>query len=93
MIWSGLIFTAVSYTVFLAVWVAFTVPHVYEDWLSLDFSTRTARTNPIISVGLGCLSTLTDFYILAIPLVTVAGLNMNSGKKLAVSALFLTGLL
>ncbi|KAH7324386.1 hypothetical protein B0I35DRAFT_349229 [Stachybotrys elegans] len=93
MLWSGVVFTAVSYLVCMGVWVAYTVPHPGEDWLSTPTALRAAQSSPVIGVTLGCLSTFTDFYILIIPVATVARLNMNNKKKIALSGLFLTGLL
>jgi hypothetical protein len=39
---------------------------------------------------MGALSTFTDFYIIAIPMMAISGLNMSFAKKLGVSALLET---
>ncbi|KAJ0109377.1 hypothetical protein J7T55_000302 [Diaporthe amygdali] len=44
-------------------------------------------------VGLGVVGTVTDFYIITIPLTAISGLNMSLARKIGVSTLFATGLL
>ncbi|KUI64488.1 hypothetical protein VM1G_11354 [Cytospora mali] len=92
--WFAIVLTAVSYTAFFIAWIWCSAPHVGEGgWASPSFTTRVVKQTPIISVGMGALSTLTDFYTIVIPLVAIWGLNMSMARKISVSALFATGLL
>lgn len=59
----------------------------------MSFFSRTREQNPKISVGLGVVGTVTDFYIITIPLTAISGLNMSLARKIGVSTLFATGLL
>ncbi|KAK6836028.1 hypothetical protein PG987_006523 [Apiospora arundinis] len=90
----GIILTTISYTVLFAVWIYYAVPHVGETgWFDPVLAVRVAKNSPRIMVALGFVSTFTDFYLIAIPLGTISGLNMSWGKKIGVSAVFVTGLL
>lgn len=92
-IWVGIVFTAASYTVFFAVNLAYNMPHAGDGgWMSAKYLQRVKGMVPTY-ISLGGLSMVTDLYALAIPLFSVAGLQMSLRKKLLVSALFATGLL
>ncbi|KAH7303649.1 hypothetical protein B0I35DRAFT_177138 [Stachybotrys elegans] len=94
MLWVGLGFTVISYTVIIVLWIVYSVPHPGDGgWFSEGYHRRALNTQPTIAVAAGVVGCLTDFYVLAIPLSTVASLRMSKSKKLAVSAVFMTGLL
>ena len=91
---AGIVFISVSYIAFFIAWIVLGVPHVGEGgWMAPDFALRVARSRPIIHLGLGCLGTATDVYVIIIPIMAVWGLKMSRGKKIGVSSLFATGLL
>lgn len=62
-------------------------------WTSQASQTRCAWPDSQLSLAQGIFSTLSDFYVLAIPLHMVWGLNLPLRRKVGVSAIFLTGLL
>ncbi|KAG8425927.1 hypothetical protein J3459_008621 [Metarhizium acridum] len=94
MIWVGIGFTVVSYATLLAVWIFYSVPRSGDKgWTDPGYFMRVAHDTPIISVVLGVLGIVTDFYVIAIPLTAISSLNLSTKKKLGVSALFITGLL
>lgn len=94
MVWVGIGLTAMGYAAFFIAWMVASVPHSGEaGWTDFAFVTRVGEQTPPLSIGLGVLSTFTDFYIISIPLLAISGLNMSLAKKLGVSALFATGLL
>ncbi|KFA70259.1 hypothetical protein S40285_07894 [Stachybotrys chlorohalonatus IBT 40285] len=92
MIWAGIVFTAVSYTALFAAWLAYSVPS-NGNWTDPVFFASVGEATPAVSVALSAVSILTDFYVLAVPLLAVSGLNLTKGRKVGVSALFATGLL
>ncbi len=94
LIWIAITFTVTIYVVFFITWIIYTVPHRNNGgWTNLTFRLEVNRQTPKLSVGLGTLSTFTDFYVVAIPLTTISGLNLPRAKKIGVSTLFATGLL
>ncbi|KAK2591230.1 hypothetical protein QQS21_011072 [Conoideocrella luteorostrata] len=94
MIWFGIAFIVVSYATLLAVWIAYSVPGPNDSgWGDPAFFTRVGQKTPGISVAFGVLGIVSDFYVISIPLTAISTLNLSSGKKIGVSALFATGLL
>jgi hypothetical protein len=92
LIWVGIVFISLSYTVLFAVWLAYSAPRPGTSWTDPVFFMNVSKTTPIISIVLGAVSIFTDFYVLAIPLAVVSGLNLSTRKKYAVTGLFATGL-
>lgn len=94
MIWFGLIFTTVSYIIFFAVWIVYLIPRGDNvGWFDLTYLHKEAEKSLIVSVGVGAVSTFTDFYVISIPLTTIWGLSMSMAKKVSISILFATGFL
>lgn len=94
MVWSGIIFIAISYPALLIAWTYLSVPHAGDGgWMSTPFAERVTKTSSSLAVSISVVNSFTDFYLLAIPLTSVSALNMSTGRKVAISALFLTGLL
>jgi hypothetical protein len=92
MIWGGIGACVLFYTIAIAVVLSYCTP-----------ATRILPTSPDVlicgqkqlnvSVGMGVFSTITDFYVLTIPISLVVELRLPLKRKFGVSAIFLTGLL
>ncbi|KAG8169667.1 hypothetical protein KVR01_000412 [Diaporthe batatas] len=94
MIWAGIIVVAASYTAFFISWMVLSIPSPSEKgWMDPVYVQRTAAGTIPHSVGLGVVGTVTDFYILVIPLTAISGLKMTVARKIGISALFATGIL
>lgn len=93
MIWAGIVFTAISYTTLFAVWLVYSVPGPnHKGWEDPAFFVHVGENTPYVSVALGALGVVSDFYVIAIPFIAISGLKLSSAKKIGVSALFATGL-
>ncbi|KAH7311264.1 hypothetical protein B0I35DRAFT_395882 [Stachybotrys elegans] len=93
MIRGGIALTAVTYTILLVVWLVYAVPRPGEHWRSPEFILRITDSNAIITTTQSCISTVLDFYILSIPLITIARLKAATNRKIMISIVFLAGLL
>lgn len=92
MIWGGIGACVLFYIIAIAVVLSYCTP-----------ATRILPTSPDVlicgqkqlnvSVGMGVFSTITDFYVLTIPISLVVELRLPLKRKFGVSAIFLTGLL
>ena len=93
MIWLGITFVSISYTILFAVWIVYASPNPGVSWTDPSFFIKNRETTPIISVALSAVSAFTDLYVLSSPLIALSGLNLTTSRKLALSVLFATGLL
>lgn len=91
--WIGILLTTISYTAFFIAWVYYSVPHAGEAWADITFNIKVGLVTPKLSVGVGVVGVVTDFYIIVIPLLAIYGLNMSQARKLGLMVLFATGLL
>ncbi|KAI1298853.1 hypothetical protein F5Y03DRAFT_367229 [Xylaria venustula] len=72
----------------------FCIPHEGDGgWGSQKYNSRCGINYLRLNTAQGVVSTLTDFYILAIPVTTVLSLQLSKKKRIGVAAIFLTGLL
>ncbi|KAI0521604.1 hypothetical protein F5B22DRAFT_661947 [Xylaria bambusicola] len=92
MIMFGLIFIAVFYTISVIVSLATCLPHQGEGSWNLA-ATRCESQDEQFAEAQGVVGALTDLYVLYIPLRLLAGLTLSRRRKIALYAVFLTGLL
>lgn len=94
MIWGGLIVISIFYTVSALITLIYCVPHPGDGgWGSTKSLTRCATPQMQITAASGVVGTVTDFYVMAIPLARVLQLKLTPKKKFAIAGIFLTGLL
>ena len=78
------------YPIWLAVVVTFLA---YFIIMLLFINLSDLNTKLVLNRTVGVVNVVTDFYTLTIPLVAVSRLQMNTSRKVGVSAIFLTGAL
>jgi hypothetical protein len=94
MIWLGIVVIDVFYIICTVYSIAQCVPRSGETgWLSASVSARCARPQAILAFAQGIFGTISDFYVLYIPVHIVSGLRMPNRRKIGVISIFLTGLL
>ena len=89
----GIAATAIIYSVSVIVLSVECLPRTGDgqlDWLLALDMPKCLSQDPI-SLITGCLSILSDFYLLILPLPAVWDLCLPTKKKIGVSAIFLTG--
>jgi len=70
------------------------VPRKGESgWLSPAAQYRCSQPELELSAAQGVFSTISDFYVLFIPIQLISGLQMPIGRKVGVIGIFLTGLM
>ncbi|KAH7304033.1 hypothetical protein B0I35DRAFT_445744 [Stachybotrys elegans] len=93
-IWVGIAVTILFYTIVTITTIAYVHPRPGDGgWGSLKNNLRMMKPAPRLVATQGLGGTLTDFYVLLIPIYLVWGIQMPVRKKVGVCALFLTGLL
>lgn len=92
LIWMGVIFVAVFYTICLAIRLGLCVPRGVS-WVRTSVEPRCRQPMLQLNVAQGVINVLTDFYALAIPLALVLGLHLSMARKAGVLGIFLTGIL
>lgn len=86
----GVIF--IYYTVTASVLVGLCIPRKGENWPRALLSSR-CRDSMVITYVQGVFNIVSDFYVLVLPLPVVWKLQLPLRKKIAVSAIFMAGLL
>ncbi|KAF2972873.1 hypothetical protein GQX73_g783 [Xylaria multiplex] len=90
----GMVFTAASYVAILTAWIYYNVPHIDDmGWIDPVFVARLESADLTMAVIFGVLGTVTDLYVIAIPLASVSGLNLSTARKIGLAGLFATGFL
>ncbi|EPE32138.1 hypothetical protein GLAREA_12220 [Glarea lozoyensis ATCC 20868] len=92
LIWAAFAFIPLFYIATVIAFTIFYMPKKGEDWISPRSPSTTHKMNNVTSVQ-GIVGIVTDFYILLIPLWFVSGLRLPLGRKIGVSAIFLSGLI
>lgn len=93
MIWAGIVFITLFYTICFVAIAAFCFPRGSEDWYTAITQLRCGPNNWKLLAAQGPVGVITDFYTLAIPFFLVLRLQMTTSKKTAVAGIFLTGLM
>ncbi|KAI4859638.1 hypothetical protein F4820DRAFT_453692 [Hypoxylon rubiginosum] len=92
LVWLGSIVVVMYNIAFACFYLIITIPRPGEGgWISQPVLERTDAYELKGSIGHGIIGTITDFYILLIPLTMVYGLNMSTSKKVGISSIFLIG--
>ena len=92
LIYSGMALAVSFYTATTIAYGVLTIPRPGQSLIQAILSSNTARDIPL-GVTQGCFNIATDFYILCVPIIGVWLLQFPTRKKIAVSAIFFTGLL
>jgi hypothetical protein len=92
LIWGAIVFIPLFYIATVGALVKFYVPPKGDGWISLRPASTTNALNNIVAVQ-SIVGIVSDFYILFIPIWFVSGLQLPLGRKIGVSAIFLSGLL
>ena len=85
----GLTFTFCLSLVTVFIIVAYCAPAAGKPW---DSSVKCSRAT-LYGLAQGSLSVILDLYIFVLPIPVVLGLQMSSKKRIAVLAVFFTGIL
>jgi hypothetical protein len=92
MIWSGIAVISLFYVICIVYNTVLCVPHHGDSgWVAVQ--ARCGQPELQLSAAQGVFSTLSDLYVLCIPVYLVGGLHMPLGRKLGVIGVFLTGLM
>ena len=95
LLYLGIVFIAVSYGISIIGFCALCIPRPGDKggWMSPSVTKRC--TTPLIDLQLyaGAVSVFSDFYVLAVPIPVLAAMNLPTGKKIRIGAIFATGLL
>lgn len=92
MIWAGVVFITVFYTVCFIANAVFCFPRGNESWYGAVTQLRCGPNQWKLAAAQGPVGVITDFYTLAIPFFLVLRLQMTASRKTAVAGIFLTGL-
>jgi hypothetical protein len=92
LIWGAFAFIPLFYIATVIAFTKFYMPQKGQDWISPRTASITHKMNNVTTVQ-GIIGIVTDFYILFIPIWFVSGLRLPLGRKIGVSAIFLSGLM
>jgi hypothetical protein len=92
LIWAAFAFIPLFYIATVIAFTIFYMPKKGDDWISARSPSTTHKMNNVTSVQ-GIVGIVQDFYILLIPIWFVSGLRLPLGRKIGVSAIFLSGLM
>ncbi|KAI5861021.1 hypothetical protein GGS23DRAFT_578385 [Durotheca rogersii] len=94
MIWAGIVTMILFYCACTAVVMAYCLPRSSDGgWVSTSYNERCGVNYLNLNAAAGLISALTDFYVLAIPIIVVRKLNLTPKKRIGVTGIFLTGFL
>ncbi|KAI1408106.1 hypothetical protein F5Y13DRAFT_205087 [Hypoxylon sp. FL1857] len=94
MIWSGLIFIIVFYTISVIVDLATCLPHPGDGgWSSPARGTRCETEDELFAQAQGIVGALTDLYVFFIPMAMLAKLRLSRKRRIGIYGIFLTGFL
>ncbi|KUI66481.1 hypothetical protein VM1G_02343 [Cytospora mali] len=92
MVWLGLSFNIVFYTISIIVALVACVPHNDDGgWMSSASSRRCTTENQKFTEVQGVFGALTDLYVLLVPMALLARLHLSRKRKIGVYGVFLTG--
>ncbi|KAI0173186.1 hypothetical protein GGR52DRAFT_542209 [Hypoxylon sp. FL1284] len=94
LVWSGVVMVLIYHIAVVVLVLVFCFPHPYDgDWTMPSNSEQCNTQYVKLNAANGIISTVTDIYVLAIPVSMVVRLvKLSSQKKLEVASIFLTGL-
>jgi hypothetical protein len=94
MIWAGIAVIALFYVIVTIVAMVYIIPRPGDGgWGSMEANMRAAKPAGQLLAAVGVGGTLTDFYVLLVPLYFVSKISMPLDKKIGVGCIFLTGLM
>lgn len=100
MVWMGIVIIVLFYVISNIVYLVKCIPVSQElpgldptEWAERTSNNHCGHPNLDVAAALGIFSSITDFYVLAIPISSVLALQLQRTRKLGVLAIFLTGLL
>ncbi|KAI9155642.1 Xylooligosaccharide oxidase [Paramyrothecium foliicola] len=95
MIWTGIMVVVMGYLGCMGAEIAVCVPHPGDigGWLSTQLLVRCNKPQVRLNMAQAIFSVVSDAYVLFLPLHFVARLKLSRGRKIAVGAVFLIGLL
>ena len=88
----GAILTTLFYVSMSVCAIIFTTPRRGETWSHHDGS-HLERLYLKLSIPIACVNLALDLYILILPIIAVAKLQMASRRKVGIILVFMTGLL
>ncbi|KUI57753.1 hypothetical protein VP1G_10974 [Cytospora mali] len=92
MVWFGLSFNIVFYTISVIVALIACIPHTGDGgWMSSASTKRCASENQRFTEVQGVVGALTDLYVLLVPMTLLARLHLSRKRKIGVYGVFLTG--
>ncbi|KAI0534170.1 integral membrane protein [Xylaria digitata] len=90
----GIVFTTVLYVAALVLCIYYNIPHLDDmGWIDPVFMSSVQSADLPLAVIFGILGTVTDLYVVAIPLASVARLKLLTSRKIGLAGLFATGFL
>lgn len=94
MIWSGIVVIILFYVICIVYSAVQCLPRRGgSGWLGRYAQHACPQSQLELSAAQGIFSTISDFYVLFIPIQLVSGLQMPVGRKIGVIGIFLTGLM
>ncbi|KAK5631975.1 hypothetical protein RRF57_007689 [Xylaria bambusicola] len=91
--WCGIALTVVFYTTTSVINLVYCLPRPSDGgWNSPASLTRCDAHQQKLNFAQGIVSSITDFYVLAIPFTMIASLNLSMRRKIGLLGVFLTGL-
>ena len=87
----GIVVMTLFYVSYWIVQVYFTTPEHGQSWLQ-DFESPRYSNAMKVAIPLTSLSLVFDIYIFVLPIAGVLRLQMSRRRKLAISAMFISGL-
>jgi hypothetical protein len=93
LIWIGIIFVGLFYTITVSILLASCVPRSGQSWLLSATSGSCPSVQVRIALSQGIFGLISDVYILAIPIWQVSALSIKGKRKAGIIVVFLTGLL
>lgn len=91
MTYVGISFAFLYHATATTLYFAFCWPRNNQKWMFSYMSPRCRYNGHLLSIILSVLNTVTDIYILCIPISAVMGLQMSSKRKIQAMIAFMTG--
>ncbi len=93
LIWLGLVFNVVFYTISVIVDLIACLPHPGDGGWSDTSAHRCETQNVKFAEAQGVIGAVTDLYVLFIPMTMLAGLHLSRRRKIGIYGVFFTGFL
>ena len=91
-IWFGAVTSTLFYLITLIMHAAFSAPKKGQTWFTHSI-TEEEHKDLVLGVPTAAISAVIDFYLLIIPLCGIWNVRLSFKRKMAITAIFMTGIM